>query len=68
MIFQIYDLLDLPVAKASTARYGAGKAEPRNVNMENRLPIIRQANEKAVKESRAQQKKNMCYSILIFQI
>ena len=38
MIFQIYDLLAPLVAKASTAKYGAGKAELRNLNMENCLP------------------------------
>ena len=48
MIFQIYDLLVLLVAKASTVSYSAGKAEPRNLNMENRLPKIRQATEDAV--------------------
>ena len=48
MIFQIYDLLVLLVAKTSTVSYSAGKAEPRNLNMENRLPKIRQATEEAV--------------------
>ncbi len=48
MIFQIYDLSAPLVAKASTVRYSAGKAEPRNLNMENRLPKIRQATEDAV--------------------
>ena len=38
MIFQIYDLLPPLVAKASTVRYGAGKAEARNLKVENRLP------------------------------
>ena len=37
VIFQIYDLLTPLVAKASTARYGAGKAETRNVNMKNNV-------------------------------
>ena len=48
MIFQIYVLLAPLVAKASTARYGAGKAESRNLNMENGLPKNRQATEEAV--------------------
>ncbi|MBR3899069.1 MAG: hypothetical protein IKJ44_02220 [Elusimicrobiaceae bacterium] len=48
MIFQIYDLLAPLVAKASTDRYGEGKAESRNLNMENRLPTISQATEEAV--------------------
>ena len=48
MIFQIYDLLAPLVAKASTDRYGAGKAEPTNLNMENGLPTISQATEEAV--------------------
>ena len=48
MIFQIYVLLAPLVAKASTARYGAGKAESRNLNMENSLPKNRQATEEAV--------------------
>ena len=48
MIFQIYDLLPPLVAKASTVRYGAGKAEARNLNMENGLPNFRQAPENAV--------------------
>ena len=47
--FQIYDLLPPLVAKASTVRYGAGKAEPRNLNMKNCLPDIRRTPEKAVK-------------------
>ena len=47
MIFQIYDLLAPLVAKTSTDRYGEGKAEPRNLNMENCLPKIRQATEEA---------------------
>ena len=51
MIFQIYDLLPPLVAKASTARYGAGKAEARNLNVENRLPTQRQTNEKAVQKT-----------------
>ena len=49
MIFQIYDLLAPLVAKASTDRYGEGKAESRNLNMENRLPTPRYANEEAVR-------------------
>ena len=48
MIFQFYDLLDLLVAKASTARYGAGKAESRNLNMENGFPTTNETPEKAV--------------------
>ncbi|WP_458401239.1 hypothetical protein [Candidatus Avelusimicrobium sp.] len=48
MIFQIYDLLAPLVAKASTARYGAGKAEPRSLNMKNRLPKPSPATEEAV--------------------
>ena len=48
MIFQIYDLLAPLVAKASTDRYGEGKAETRNVNVENCLPTKRQVTEKAV--------------------
>ena len=48
MIFQIYDLLTPLVAKASTARYGAGKAETRNVNMKNCLPTTNETNGKAV--------------------
>jgi len=48
MIFQIYDLLFPLVAKASTVRYGAGKAEARNLNMENCLPNFKPANENAV--------------------
>ena len=48
MIFQIYDLLPPLVAKASTARYGAGKAEARNLKVENRLPKFRPAPEKVV--------------------
>ena len=48
MIFQIYVLLAPLVAKASTDRYGAGKAESRNLNMENGLPKNRQATEEAV--------------------
>ena len=39
MIFQIYDLLAPLVAKASTG-YGEGKAESRNLNMENGLPTF----------------------------
>ena len=49
MIFQIYDFLAPLVAKASTDRYGEGKAESRNLNMENRLPTIRHATEEAVR-------------------
>ena len=49
MIFQIYDLLAPLVAKASTDdRYGAGKAESRNLNMENCLPIRKLTTEEAV--------------------
>ncbi|WP_458402145.1 hypothetical protein [Candidatus Avelusimicrobium sp.] len=48
MIFQIYDLLAPLVAKASTDRYGEGKAESRNLNMENGLPTISQATEDVV--------------------
>ena len=48
MIFQIYDLLAPPVAKASTVRYGAGKAESRNLNMRNCLHTQSQATEDAV--------------------
>ena len=48
MIFQIYDLLAPLVAKASTDRYGEGKAETRNVNVENCLPTKRQVTEEAV--------------------
>ena len=48
MIFQIYDLLAPLVAKASTDRCGEGKAESRNLNMENRLPKIRHTPEEAV--------------------
>ena len=51
MIFQIYDLLPPLVAKASTVRYGAGKAEARNLNMENCLPKFRHATEEVVKKS-----------------
>ncbi|MBR3603234.1 MAG: hypothetical protein IKL48_00860 [Elusimicrobiaceae bacterium] len=42
MIFQIYHLLAPLVAKASTDRYGEGKAESRNLNMENCLLIKQQ--------------------------
>ena len=49
MIFQIYDLLAPLVAKTSSDNYGAGKVETRNLNMENGLPNIIQASEKAVK-------------------
>ena len=48
MIFQIYDLLAPLVAKASSASYGAGKAESRNLNMENGLPTTNETPEKAV--------------------
>ena len=48
MIFQIYDLLVPLVAKASTDRYGEGKAESRNLNMENRLPTPKHATEDVV--------------------
>jgi hypothetical protein len=48
MIFQIYDLLPPLVAKASTARYGAGKAEARNLKVENGLPNIKPTPEKAL--------------------
>ena len=51
MIFQIYDLLAPLVAKTSTDRYGEGKAESRNLNMENRLPRNRLVNEKAVQKT-----------------
>ena len=51
MIFQIYDLLPPLVAKASTVRYGAGKAEARNLNVENRLPKFRPAPENAVQKT-----------------
>jgi len=37
------------VAKTSNDNYGAGKVETRNLNMENGLPNIIQASEKAVK-------------------
>ena len=47
MIFQIYDLLPPLVNKASTDRYGAGKAESRNLKVENRLPKLRHATENA---------------------
>lgn len=47
--FQIYDLLPPLAAKASTARYSAGKAGARNLNMKNCLPNIRLTPEKAVK-------------------
>ena len=50
MIFQIYDLLAPLVAKASTDRYGEGKAEPRNLNMRNCLPKNRLTNEKSVQK------------------
>ena len=48
MIFQIYDLLPPLVAKASTVRYGAGKAGARNLKVENCLPTNSQTIEKAV--------------------
>ena len=48
MIFQIYDLLSPLVAKASTARYGAGKAEERNSNVENGLPTQNATTEKVL--------------------
>ena len=48
MIFQIYDLLPPLVAKASTVRYGAGKAEARNLNMKNSLPTNSQTTKEAV--------------------
>ncbi len=48
MIFQIYDLLAPLVAKASTVRYGEGKAESRNLNMKNGLPIQKLTTEDAV--------------------
>ena len=48
MIFQIYDLLAPLVANASTDRYGEGKAESRNLKMENRLPKTRHATEDVV--------------------
>ncbi|MBR3898796.1 MAG: hypothetical protein IKJ44_00810 [Elusimicrobiaceae bacterium] len=51
MIFQIYDLLAPLVAKASTDRYGEGKAESRNLNMENRLPKYKRVNEKAAQKT-----------------
>ena len=50
MIFQIYDLLPPLVAKTSTARYGAGKAEARNLKVKNGLPKFRPTNEKAVQK------------------
>ncbi len=49
MIFQIYDLLAPLVAKASTVRYGAGKAGARNLNMRNCLHTQSQATEDAVR-------------------
>ncbi|MBR5609618.1 MAG: hypothetical protein IKW63_05130 [Elusimicrobiaceae bacterium] len=48
MIFQIYDLLPPLVAKASTARYGAGKVEARNLKVENRLPNTKPTPEKVL--------------------
>jgi len=48
MIFQIYDLLPSLVAKASTARYGAGKAEEINLKVENRLPNTKPTPEKVL--------------------
>ncbi|MBR2865821.1 MAG: hypothetical protein IKC13_06085 [Elusimicrobiaceae bacterium] len=54
MIFQIYDLLAPLVAKASTDRYGEGKAESRNLNMENRLPTPKHATEDVVQSNTGQ--------------
>ncbi len=54
IIFQIYDLLASLIDKASTDRYGEGKAEARNLNMENSLPTNNQTNAKAVQNEKSQ--------------